>query len=339
MTLSNTDTELIRRCFIKFGPEAVLDVVDQLDLRSGSQLKAVVGIPLRTLQQKRDTVSFATTAPLPALQGMLEVMAHETLDRVVEVLGDNAELPTKEQLSDAITTVQAEGADDNHVVALLAFAIANEFPASPHCVSLLDERAEWKLPELPEVVKLGSLLQEKESNDEIKAQRQARRAAEKAKKKVVATPVVHTKKKSPTPVTKAQPAVTTSTPPSLAASLTIDRRKYIFTPLESASFDTDHPLVGFVIHTEVPFSEVDPTQPEVSAKERYALVLGVGENELLIRGVYSKETPRRHLFGAWRRLGLDHVSYIDENRLIISNANGSIAKVGELTNDEWNAIF
>ncbi len=336
MTLSNTDIELIRRSFIKFGPEVVLDVVDQLDLRSSSQLKAVVGIPLRNLQQKRDTINFATTAPVPALTGMLEVMAHETLDRVVDVLGDNAELPTKEQLSDAIATVQGEGVDDNHVVALLAFAIANEFPAGPHCVALLEERSTWALPPLPEVVKSGALLQEKVSNDEVKAQRQARREAEKAKKKAAQTPVVHSKKK---PAAAKQPKASVPSTPTPPVVLAVDRRRYIFTPLESSTFDTEHPLVGSVVHTEVPFSAVDPTQPEVSAKERFALVLGVGENELLIRGIYSKKTPSRQLFGAWRRLALDHVSYIDQDRLMISSLSSSYAKVGYLTDEEWNSLF
>jgi len=336
MTLSNTDIELIRRCFIKFGPEVVLDVVDQLDLRSSSQLKAVVGIPLRTLQQKRDTVNFATTAPVPALMGMLEVMAHETLDRVVDVLGENAELPTKDQLSDAIATVQSEGADDMRIVALLAFAIANEFPASPHCVALLSERPEWQLPALPAVAKSGSLLQERVKDDEIKAQRQARREAEKAKKKAQQAPVVHTKKKvaAPKPEVAPRPAA-----PAPVTSLVADRRRYLYTPLELETFNTEHPLVGTVVHTEVPFTDVDLTQPEVTAKERFALVLGVGEKELLVRGIYSRETPSRQLFGAWRRLGLDHVSYIDENRQFISSETTSFTKVGRLTDEEWNALF
>jgi hypothetical protein len=340
MTLSNSEIELIRRSFIKFGPDVVLDVVDQLDLRSSSQLKAVVGIPLRTLQQKRDTVNFATTAPLPALMGLLEVMSHETLDRVVEVLADHAELPTKDQLSDAIATVQGEGVDDSHVIALMAFAIANEFPAGPHCVALLEERPQWQLPPLPEVIKAAPLLQEKASNDEVKAQRQARREAEKAKKKVTQERVAHTKKKA----AGAAPAAKPTMAPVLAERapitvLPVDRRRYLLTPLESSTFDVEHPLVGFLVHTEVPFSDVDPTQPEINAKERYALVIGVGESALLVRGIYSKETPTRHLFGAWRRLGLDHLSYIDENRLAINTVGTSFAKVGALTNEEWNALF
>jgi hypothetical protein len=340
MTLSNSDIEILRRSFLKFGPEVILDVVDQLDLRASSQLKAVVGIPLRTLQQKRDTVNFATTAPVPALTGLLEVMSHDTLDRVVDVLGDNAELPTKDQLSDAIAVVQGEGVDDNRVVALLAFAIANEFPAGPHCVSLLEERPEWALPTLPEVAKAATLLQEKVGNDEVKAQRLARREAEKAKKKSVAERVTHTKKKVTTTKT---PSQTVNAPVSAASTpltaLPVDRRRYLLTPLESSTFDVEHPLVGCIVHTEVPFSAVDPAQPEISAKERYALVIGVGASELLIRGIYSKESPTRHLFGAWRRLGLDHVSYIDENRLAISSLGTPFAKVGMLTDEEWNALF
>ena len=189
---------------------------------------------------------------------------------------------------------------------------------------------------MPEVVKSGALLQEKVSNDEVKAQRQARREAEKAKKKAAQTPVVHSKKK---PAAAKQPKASVPSTPTPPVVLAVDRRRYIFTPLESSTFDTEHPLVGSVVHTEVPFSAVDPTQPEVSAKERFALVLGVGENELLIRGIYSKETPSRQLFGAWRRLGLDHVSYIDQDRLMISSLSSSYAKVGYLTDEEWNSLF
>jgi hypothetical protein len=58
----------------------------------------------------------------------------------------------------------------------------------------------------------------------------------------------------------------------------------------------------------------------------------------LIRPIYSSAAPTRNVFGAWRRLGLDHVCYVDDVRLAVNvSSTESLERVGRLTVQEWNA--
>ena len=111
-----------------------------------------MGIPLRNLQQRHDITTFATTAPIAAVTALLELLAMVPLEKVIAALGDHADTPNFEQLSAAIDAVRRDGSSLDDVVAVLAFAIAEEFPAAPHCRRLFDEREELALPDLPEVV-------------------------------------------------------------------------------------------------------------------------------------------------------------------------------------------
>jgi len=105
------------------------------------------------------------------------------LEKVIAVLGEHADTPNFEQLSEAIDAVSRDGVSIDDVVAVLAFAIAEEFPAAPHCRRLLDERADLNLPELPDVVVTSTLLAPKETDPEIKEQRRRRREDEKKRKR------------------------------------------------------------------------------------------------------------------------------------------------------------
>jgi len=147
--LPTTSAQYVRRAVLKINETTILDTVDSLDLRGNAKISAVIGMPLRSLQQRRDVVTFATTAPLAAVKAMLELLAAEPLERVVAALGEHADTPSFDQLSDAVDGLVANGSTPDDVVALLAFAIGEEFPAAPHCRRLLEERAEFALPELP----------------------------------------------------------------------------------------------------------------------------------------------------------------------------------------------
>jgi hypothetical protein len=45
------------------------------------------------------------------------------------------------------------------------------------------------------------------------------------------------------------------------------------------------------------------------------------------------------LFQPWRRLGLDHVSYIDSVRITLQATPNEWSRLGRLTDDEWNTLF
>ena len=80
---SNTSsaTDIARRALLKIDATTVMAMVDGLDLRAHAKVSAVVGIPLRTLQQRRDVPTFASSAPIAAVHALLELLAMAPLRR------------------------------------------------------------------------------------------------------------------------------------------------------------------------------------------------------------------------------------------------------------------
>ncbi|MGC1419711.1 MAG: hypothetical protein WA786_06285 [Acidimicrobiales bacterium] len=327
----------VRRGLLKIDDDVVLAAVDSLDLRSNAKISAVIGMPLRSLQQRRDVAAFAVTAPIAAAKGLLELLAASPLEKVVASLGDHADSPTYEQLANAVDDLLAHGSTDDDVVALLTFAIAEEFPAAPHCRRLLDERPAFALPELPEAAGASSILALKAIDPEVREQRRARREEEKRKKRNTAP--VHPAR----PVrAKTNPKATTSSTsaPLVEVATVVERRRVTLTPSELERFRADHPFVGTVVLAEVPFDSVDPATPEQRAKLRPGLVVAASDTAILVRAIYSNPSTTRVVFQPWRRLGFDHVSYIDDHRTALPVANfDEVERRGRVTDDEWNVLF
>jgi len=331
---ASSTTEMTRRGLLKIREFTILTAVDGLDLRGNAKVSAVVGIPLRNLQQRRDVVTFAASAPIAAVTALLELLAMDPLEKVIAALGEHADTPSFEQLSEAIDAVSGDGATTDDIVAVLTFAIAEEFPAAPHCRRLFEERTDLALPEMPVVAITSTLLSPKVTDPQIKEQRRQRHEEEKKRKRGP------TSQRPPRP-TKAKP-----TPQVRAASNEMIgvanepaevRRSLIFTPAELDRFNPEHSAVGTVVIVEVPFDATDPSAPEQRSKVRPALVVAASDDELLVRPIYSSSAPTRHVFRAWRRLGMDHVSYVDDTRVALSVApTESLERVGRLTDQEWN---
>ncbi|MEO9181147.1 MAG: hypothetical protein ABI298_05810, partial [Acidimicrobiales bacterium] len=84
----------------------------------------------------------------------------------------------------------------------------------------------------------------------------------------------------------------------------------------------------------------DPSVPEQKAKERPALVVGASDGVLLVRPIYTNSSPTRTTFIAWRRLGLDHVCYVDDARVAVPVTSvDSLERLGRLSDQEWNALL
>ncbi|MDE3030981.1 MAG: hypothetical protein KGI65_05095 [Acidobacteriota bacterium] len=335
--MSASATDIVRRSLIKIDAARVLSVVDELDLRPGARVTAVVGVPLRSLQQRRDVAAFAASAPVPAVRALLEVIALEPLDRVVVALGEHAESPTYEQLAGALDSLVLAGMVDDDVVAVLCFAIGESFPAAAHCRRLLDEREAWRLPELATATPSAVPSTVRGVDPAVKEARRQRREAQRRKKPSTPPPPRHAKAaKVPRSEMTASPAAP-ATP--RAAELSVhERRAPRLTPRELALFDGAHPLVGSIVLADVPYDAIDPTAEEASAKERPALVVAASETGALVRGIYSQHFVNRHVFTPWRRLQLDHVSYISDERVAVEWAS-PLVTLGELTDEEWNGLF
>ena len=334
MTPTGNAAEISRRALLKISESTILTVVDGLDLRGHAKISAVVGIPLRNLQQRHDVASFAATAPIAAVTALLELLAMSPLEKVIAALGEHADAPNFEQLSGAIDAVRRDGTSADDVVAVLAFAIAEEFPAAPHCRRLFDERDDLALPELPDVVISPTVLAPKETDPEVKEQRRRRREEEKKRKRGP------TSQRPPRPV-RAKPVAKTRDAPSMSRMVNDEsaerRRPMILTPAELERFDPENAWAGAVVIVEVPFDATDPAAPEVKSKERPALVVAASADALLVRPIYSNAAPTRKVLQAWRRLGLDHVCYVDDVRVAVNVPTESLERVGRLTDQEWNA--
>lgn len=334
-SISGDAVETARRTLIKISEARILEVVDELDLRGHAKISAVVGIPLRNLQQRRDVAAFATGAPRAAVTALLELLAMAPLEKVIAALGDHADTPNFEQLSDAIDTVSRDGSSIDDIVAVMAFAIVEDFPAAPHCRRLFEERAEYALPELPDVIVESKLLQPRVTDPQIKEQRRRRREEEKKRKRGPSSqrPARPTKSK-PAPKDRdlEAPSVDESETP------TERRRPMNFTPSELERFNPEHALVGAIVIVDVPFDSSDPSAPEQKSKERPALVVAASTDGLLIRPIYSASAPTRSVLQAWRRLGLDHVCYLDDARIALNvSPTAPFERVGRLSDQEWNA--
>ena len=326
--------EISRRALLKISESTILTTVDGLDLGGHAKISAVVGIPLRNLQQRHDVATFAATAPIAAVTALLELLAMAPLEKVIVALGEHADTPNFEQLSAAIDDVRRDGSSVDDVAAVLAFAIAEEFPAAPHCRRLFDERDYLALPELPDVVVTPTAFAPKETDPEIKEQRRRRREEEKKRKRGPTSP------RPPRP-NKAKSAPKTRETPQGSLKVndesTERRRPMIFTPAELERFDPEHALAGVIVIVEVPFDAMDPATPDVKSKERPALVVAANADALLVRPIFSSAAPTRKVLQAWRRLGLDHVCYVDDVRVALSVATESLERVGRLNDQEWNA--
>ncbi|HUY16422.1 MAG TPA: hypothetical protein VNE22_00380 [Acidimicrobiales bacterium] len=326
--------DVARRALLGLPSEAVLEVVDQLDLRAHTKITAVIGVPLKRLQQSRDVSVFALSAPAAAIKALLEFVSNAALERVVTQLGENADNPSYDELVAALDALVAQGMSDDEVVSVLAVAICEEFPASGHCRRLLAERERWTLPALPER-EVFAPASPRTPRPEIKEQRKARREAQKQRKKPQSPPRP-VKVKRPSPASLANAPATSA----VAATAPAPRRRYRLTPRELERFNAEHPLVGSLVFVEVPFDAVDPEMPEVHSKERPALVVAASSEELLVRAIYSNPSATRSLFGPWRRLGLSHHSYLDDARVELRVDAGSLgASIGVLSDDEWNELI
>lgn len=325
----------MRAALLKIDSDHVLSVVDTLDLRANAKVSPVVGVPLRQLQQRRDVEAFAASAPVPAVRGLLEVIALTPLEKIIDLLGDNAENPNFDELVGAIDEFLRDGGSIDDALGVLAFAIGDSFPAAVHCRRLLAEREEFALPEIPDAQAPSVLAPPREVRPEVREQRKQRREEEKRRKKSLNPGRVPSRAhpKNSTPVRPGAPAA--PTPPSVPEA----RRRAILTPLEESRFDPDHALVGSVILVDVPFDAVDPVQPEVTFKERPAVVVAASSEELLVRPLYSHDAVTRSVFSPWRRVGLDHVSYIDDARVAVTPASESVRPLAQLTVAEWNSLF
>ncbi len=231
----------------------------------------------------------------------------------------------------------ASGSSVDDVVAVLAYAIGDAFPAAPHCRRLLTEREELSLPELPDVVAPSVLAPPREVSAEIREQRKNRREEEKRRKKT-STPTRSQRAARPKNVTPPRTESGSATPPPVPVPET--RRRVLLDASRRGDFNADHSLVGTVVMANVTFDAQDPENP--SSRRRSGPHLSSPPRRTPCS--YGRSIPKTHrpdhVFGPCRRVGLDHVSYIDDAHVIVAvEAPEALHRLGVVTTVEWNSLF
>jgi hypothetical protein len=327
-------TRLVRRALASVDPQRILERIDELNLQPAGNADVVILAPLRNLRRGRNVVAFVTTGPAPAIRFVAEMCSHETLERVVAVLGDAADNPTFEQLAGAVDDLLAEGCNASDVTVMLALAAANQVPAAGHCRRLLDERAEFSLPELdaPPPPPVSAL---HEVDPQIKEQRRQRRELQRqSKRRAQSRPPTRPARTPNPPVAPGAVAR-----PEVAAVATT-RRRAPLTPIELAEFSDEDARSGDVLWVRIEHEGSDWQSPGVHEKERPAVLVAANDDAVLVRPVYSRESPERVLLAGWVRLGLDRPSWVGAERWRVERREaGSLRHIGRLSDEEWNSLL
>lgn len=321
---------LWRRGLARLPGEALLERVDGLDLRPGARISPAVALPLRSLRDRRDVEEFVSHAPAPAVRALLESLVAPDLERIVELLGEHADHPSFDQLAAAVNALAAEGVSDDRRAALLAFAVAEQFAAAPHCRRLLAESPDLALPPVDVADAPRVLAPPRAVDPEVRERRRQRRAAR---------PPSSAPPRPPRPARARHADVEADGVPPDVSLAPPQWRRTPLTPAEARIVSDRHTLVGAVVTVDVPFDAVDPARPDEREKHRPALVVAGSTSQLLVRALYTKSRPGRIPFRPWRRIGLDHPSFVSDDRVLLDIAGREVVEIDRLSAAEWNALW
>jgi len=341
--------------------QAALSRVDVRQLRESLQAVADPRFPiakpianaLAALRKHRDPVSVLGRAQYrAALPYAAAVLAEPCLAAVIEVLGDHADDPTREQLLEAVDAVGGEY-DDVTLAVMLASVADGEMAASDLCFAVLDtdERfgvTDWarfeRVESAPTAPKAPvATTDEQREARRAKKQRDAeeRRRVAEAKAKA-AEQVRQARKKERAASGDRRPDLPAVDRPVVSTAPSIGRRRAILTPAEEEEFDRDDPWAAGVVLAWVRFDGLDPDEPDLEGKVRPCVVVAGTPTHLLVRPGYSeggvksrdwKCVPMRY----WRQSGFDQPTWIDVDTVRVSRpAEGP---TGWLEPDDWNSLW
>ncbi len=319
---------------------------------------------LNALRKHRDPPTAVTRPPYrAALPYVAVALAEPCLQRTIEVLGEHADEPTREQLDDALDVVLGEFPLTTVAVMLASVADA-DMPASDLCFDVLDAEERfgltgWAQSNVPAPATTGGpkpaggatpeqreerrLKKQRDAEARRTKQEAARRAGEQARR-------VRRKERPTEPPTAARTPGAERRSSGGVARLT---RRAVLTPLLERDFDRDDPWATGVVFAWVPFG--GPSDPdaierstaaadsETEGKVRPCVVVAGSPTHLLVRPGYSdggvksrdwKSVPLR----GWRQSGFDRPTWVDVE-LVAVDRRPVEAPVGWLTPEDWNSLW
>jgi hypothetical protein len=342
-TTDNTRSTVLRAAVSKVGRDELKQALN----RSSSpefQVPTPVGNALKALRRHRDPTVVVEKAPYRAALPTL------CLSRTVEVLGDDAEDPTRDQLMAALDTI-GEEFEPATVAVMLASVADGKMPASDLCFDILTTDGRFGLTGWSELdaAPAPTPVAAKPAGGLTSEQRQARRLkkqkdAEGRRAKMEAT------RRAGDQVRQARKRERTQSGndgdrrsggaagPGGAAPRLI--RRAALTPIQEEEFDRDDPWVTAVVSAWVPF---EPAAQGIDGKFRPCAVVAGSTTQLLVRPGYShggltsrdwRSVPLRH----WRKSGLAQPTWISPE-LVRVEREGDQAPIGWLTPEDWNALW
>lgn len=127
---------MLRETMMKVDPTEVRAALN-LAIQTNTRPSKAVYNAMLALRRHRDPVPYLTRPQYrPTVPYVAAALSDECLTRTVEVLGDNSENPSREQLLAALDTVGSDFADPV-VAVMLAWVAQDGLPSSDLCAELL----------------------------------------------------------------------------------------------------------------------------------------------------------------------------------------------------------
>jgi hypothetical protein len=134
-TKQNRDA-MLREAMTKVGPTELKAAVN-LATQAGTRPSKAVYNAMLALRRHHDPVPYlARPQYRPTVPYVAAALSEECLTRTVEVLGDNSENPSRQQLLAALDTVRSDF-DDPVIAVMLAWVAQDGLPSSDLCAELL----------------------------------------------------------------------------------------------------------------------------------------------------------------------------------------------------------
>ncbi len=322
------------------------------------QVPKPVGNALNALRKHRDPTVVVGKAPYrAALPTIAAAVAEPCLSRTIEVLGDDSDDPTKDQLMAALDQVGPEFPPS--VVAVMLASVADGgMPASDLCFDIVTTDGRFGLVDWAQIdaapapapaaaapaagaKPTGGLTPEQRQGRRLKRQRDAEERRAKMEAARRATDQVRQARKRE----RSQSGVDGDRRPRSAGDGTaagVPRliRRAALTPVQLEEFDRDDPWVTAVVPAWVPF---EPAEQGLDGKVRPCVVVAGSATHLLVRPGYSqggltsrdwRSVPLRH----WRKSGLAQPTWISLELVRVERQEDQ-APIGWLTPEDWNSLW
>ena len=269
-----------------------------------------------------------------ARKNLVYLAGASALDAFIEVLGDSSSNPSFDQLAAASDEV-LKSHQMYEVVCALGFAVVDNFVAEPHANQLISERFLDSLPIAPE-----KPMPIRHSHEKVRTSPKSKKVV----KKAVPTGTRSAYKRTRNSGRKEVDSPTEISQPAAQAILPVSRRQPPLTMVrrdkrQSVSFT--HHLVGKIARIDLPFLDKDdqPIDDPNAYKNRRCLVIGVGPDFVVVRGIFSDDRFDRTFFRSWRRY-MDHRSYISQTNQVVQIDTNTVrvSNSEPIPTDEWNDI-